>query len=62
MTNNPFKIRSLEAMGIKILSRIPILAVPNADNLPYLEAKARRMSHLLHQTDVGVRDSLSMIQ
>lgn len=62
MTNNPFKIKSLKAMGIKILSRIPIVVAPNADNLPYLEAKARRMSHLLHQTDVEVRDCLSVTQ
>lgn len=51
MTNNPFKLKCLKAMGISILSRIPMLVPPNAHSLAYLKAKARRMSHLLHQLD-----------
>ena len=51
MTNNPFKLKCLKAMGIKILSRIPMLVAPNAHSLAYLRAKAHRMSHFLHQLD-----------
>lgn len=60
MTNNPFKLDCLKAMGIKILSRIPMLVAPNAHSLAYLKAKARRMSHFLHQLDdVEVRQRVS---
>lgn len=59
MTNNPFKLKCLKAMGIKVLGRIPMLAPPNAHSLGYLQAKAHRMSHLLHQLDeVEVRNIL----
>lgn len=51
MTNNPFKLKCLMEMGIKVLSRIPMLAAPNVHSLAYLKAKAHRMSHLLHQLD-----------
>lgn len=46
-------------MGIKVLSRIPMLVAPNVHSLAYLQAKAHRMSHLLHQLDdVEVRQSV----
>lgn len=46
-------------MGIKVLSRIPMLVAPNVHSLAYLRAKAHRMSHLLHQLDdVEVRRSV----
>lgn len=51
MTNNPFKLKCLQAMGIEVLSRIPMLVAPNVHSLRYLQAKAHRMSHLLHQLD-----------
>lgn len=51
MTNNPFKLKCLTAMGIDVLSRIPMLVAPNVHSLGYLRAKAHRMSHLLHQLD-----------
>lgn len=51
MTNNPFKLKCLKAMGVEVLSRIPMLVAPNVHSLGYLQAKAHRMSHLLHQLD-----------
>lgn len=51
MTNNPFKLKCLKAMGVEVLSRIPMLVPPNVHSLGYLQAKAHRMSHLLHQLD-----------
>lgn len=51
MTNNPFKLKCLKAMGVEVLSRIPMLVAPNVHSLGYLQAKADRMSHLLHQLD-----------
>ncbi|CAM9329243.1 unnamed protein product [Choristocarpus tenellus] len=51
MTNNPFKLKSLEDLGIKIDDCIPMLAVPNTHCVGYLRSKALRMNHLLYQLD-----------
>lgn len=49
MTNNPRKVRELEALGVRITGRIPVLVRTNVHSARYLEAKARRMGHLLPQ-------------
>eukprot|EP00611_Tribonema_gayanum_P014434 TRINITY_DN257_c1_g1_i2.p1 TRINITY_DN257_c1_g1~~TRINITY_DN257_c1_g1_i2.p1 ORF type:complete len:653 (+),score=148.68 TRINITY_DN257_c1_g1_i2:200-2158(+) len=51
MTNNPFKLKCLKAMGIKVQARIPMLVAPNPHSERYLQAKSRRMSHLLALDD-----------
>ncbi|CAM9155298.1 unnamed protein product [Choristocarpus tenellus] len=51
MTNNPFKLKCLKDMGIKITDSIPMLAPPNKYNMGYLRSKAIRMSHRLFQLD-----------
>ena len=48
MTNNPFKIEWLRALGIKVDGRIPVEVTSNKHNHGYLEAKAARMSHLIN--------------
>lgn len=48
MTNNPFKIEWLRALGIKVDGRIPVEIASNEYNHGYLEAKAARMSHLIN--------------
>lgn len=48
MTNNPFKIEWLRALGIKVDGRIPVEVTSNEHNHGYLEAKAARMSHLIN--------------
>jgi GTP cyclohydrolase II len=47
MTNNPRKVSKLEALGIRIDGRIPVLTCTNPHSQAYLEAKADRMGHLL---------------
>lgn len=47
MTNNPSKINSLRALGIRVTERVPLQPTVHAHNLNYLDTKARRMSHWL---------------
>ncbi len=47
LTNNPRKIRSLRAHGIRVESRLPLQALPNIHNRAYLEAKRDQMGHEL---------------
>jgi GTP cyclohydrolase II len=47
MTNNPNKIAQLEALGIKITSRIPHVIPPNDHNRFYLQTKAARSGHYI---------------
>jgi GTP cyclohydrolase II len=47
LTNNPKKISDLEAHGIKIVERIPLITEPNEYNKKYLETKRKRMKHML---------------
>jgi 3,4-dihydroxy 2-butanone 4-phosphate synthase/GTP cyclohydrolase II len=48
MTNNPRKIVGLEGYNLKVVERIPIEIEPNAENIHYLEAKQRKLGHLLN--------------
>ncbi len=45
LTNNPDKTTALEAYGVKVLERLPLLIEPNPDSLRYLRTKAERMGH-----------------
>lgn len=47
MTNNPRKINILTDLGINIAGRIPSIAPSNQYNEGYLDAKEKRMDHLL---------------
>ena len=47
ITNNPLKIRALEAEGIRVTARVPLAVAANAQNAQYLLTKARRMEHIL---------------
>jgi GTP cyclohydrolase II len=47
MTNNPDKAVGLESHGIEVVERVPLPALPNPVNLPYLETKAERLGHIL---------------
>ncbi|GLY65156.1 GTP cyclohydrolase II [Amycolatopsis taiwanensis] len=55
MSNNPDKIRSLEAHGIVVTARVPLLVRPSADNIAYLTAKRDRLGHDLPQLEGFVR-------
>jgi GTP cyclohydrolase II len=47
MTNNPDKIRALEAAGLAVAQRVPHTFPDNAHNREYLRVKAERGGHLL---------------
>jgi GTP cyclohydrolase II len=47
LTNNPLKVRGLEAGGIQVAERIAIKSEPNAHNAGYLAAKAKKLGHEL---------------
>ena len=47
MTNNPAKSAGLEAHGIRVIEQVPLPALPNPVNLPYLQTKVARLGHLL---------------
>jgi len=48
LTNNPQKIIGLEGHGIDIVSRVPLVILPNEFNKGYMSTKESRMGHLLH--------------
>ncbi|MCW2771389.1 MAG: bifunctional 3,4-dihydroxy-2-butanone-4-phosphate synthase/GTP cyclohydrolase [Aeromicrobium sp.] len=45
LTNNPDKTIALEAYGVKITERVPLVIAPTEDSLRYLQTKAERMGH-----------------
>lgn len=47
VTNNPAKIRALQAAGIRVSERVSLAVAANTDNADYLLTKAQRMDHFL---------------
>lgn len=47
MTNNPAKIEALDAAGIEVVDRVPLVTRPGTHNEHYLDTKRRRMAHKL---------------
>ena len=47
LTNNPTKVQGLEARGIEVAERLPLVIAPNPHNETYLKTKKDRMSHSL---------------
>ncbi len=47
MTNNPNKVAMMQAQGIEVAERVPLLAGHSAHNHAYLATKARKSGHLL---------------
>ncbi|GAB3443292.1 GTP cyclohydrolase II [Actinophytocola sediminis] len=47
LSNNPQKVKSLRAKGIRISERVPLLIEPSQDNLGYLATKRERLGHYL---------------
>ena len=45
LTNNPDKAAALEAYGVKVAERLPIVIAPTPENVRYLQTKAERMGH-----------------
>ena len=51
LTNNPAKYGGLDGFGLEIVERVPLLAVPNPENIKYLRTKRERMGHLIEGLD-----------
>jgi len=47
MTNNPGKVAGMEAAGIRVDKRAPLIVGENAHNIAYLQTKAAKSGHLL---------------
>jgi len=47
MTNNPNKIKALEAMGILINQRVPLSSKTNKYNEKYISTKIKKLGHLI---------------
>ena len=47
MTNNPRKVSMLEAEGIAVTERVPLITLTNRHNQHYLAVKAEKSGHLL---------------
>lgn len=47
MTNNPRKIAAMEALGIVVAERVPLLVNRNAFNQHYLNTKASKLGHMM---------------
>ena len=46
-TNNPLKVKGLEAVGVEVAKRLPVITQRNPHNDDYLRTKARKSGHLL---------------
>ena len=53
MTNNPDKVRQLEAYGVTVAARLPHVVRANVHNAAYLATKARRSGHKLDVEESG---------
>lgn len=47
LTNNPAKRTALESHGLTVRESVPLVTVPTAENVRYLDAKRSRMGHTL---------------
>ena len=54
LTNNPEKVQGLEAGGIGVAERVPILVGETTENRRYMETKVQRMGHLMRRTAAAV--------
>lgn len=50
MTNNPAKVSALEALGVRVTARVPVLVGGSTLARQYLQTKRDRMNHLIPQT------------
>jgi GTP cyclohydrolase II len=53
MTNNPRKVAGLEALGVRVTGRIPLVIPANDSNRFYLETKALKSGHLIDFAALG---------
>ena len=54
MTNNPDKISQIEACGITVSTRLPLITPDNPHNADYLATKAKRTGHMFELAPVFI--------
>lgn len=54
LTNNPNKLESLEASGIPVTERVPLLCPPNPHSAGYFKTKQERMGHMFDASHLVV--------
>jgi 3,4-dihydroxy 2-butanone 4-phosphate synthase/GTP cyclohydrolase II len=47
LTNNPAKYVAIEGFGLEIVERVPLEIAPSNDTRKYLEAKKKKLGHIL---------------
>ena len=47
MTNNPMKINDLQAYGVEVSERVPMVPKETEANRRYLEVKRDKLGHML---------------
>lgn len=52
MTNNPKKVAAVEAMGVQVVERVPLISGLNPHNEGYMQTKTDKMGHLLPDESV----------
>ncbi len=52
MTNNPLKVAALEAHGITVVERVPLITGLNPHNQGYMQTKTDKMGHMLPDGEV----------
>ena len=46
LTNNPRKVRGLEAYGVDVVERLPLEVPARSGNIAYLRTKQQKLGHL----------------
>ena len=62
MSNNPAKFIALEDNRLTISERVPLLTKPTCENMKYLNAKQRKLGHLLSESSRNDRTHVSNVR
>jgi 3,4-dihydroxy 2-butanone 4-phosphate synthase/GTP cyclohydrolase II len=62
LTNNPEKVAQLEAHGITVLERLPLVVGVGAGNQGYLETKRRRMGHAIDDGQLADASAATLLE
>lgn len=53
MTNNPKKVEALQAHGVTVVERVPLVSGINPENHGYMQTKTDKMGHMLPPEAMG---------
>jgi 3,4-dihydroxy 2-butanone 4-phosphate synthase/GTP cyclohydrolase II len=59
LTNNPLKVEGVEAFGIRVVQRVPVMGQVCASNHFYLKTKMEKMGHLLSSEEIHQKPEIS---